>query len=1807
MTQVIDGKVVEMKFDNADFERNVAQSMSTLDKLKQALNFDSAKGLENVTKASKSFDMSGVGSAVETVQAKFSALQVIGVTALAELTKAAMNFGANVVRKVVDPIASGGMNRAMNIEQAKFQLAGLGVAWSDIEDDINYGVKDTAYGLDSAAKAASQLTASGVELGDEMKSALRGISGVAAMTNASFDEISPIFTTVAGQGKLMTMQLRQLESRGLNAAATLGKYLGKTEAEVRELVTDGKIDFQTFANAMDDAFGAHAKDANKTFTGAMSNVRAALSRIGANFATPYMENMRKIAVEAIQVINGINKAMQPIYDITSAIMEKIQGKITDFLGNVALKDAYTRIINGITTSFYALLGILEPIKRAFKDIFPKDFIWTLRDAAKSFEAFTEKLIISDSTAEKIRRTFKGVFAVFDILGTAIKALFDTIRPFTGGLGDVLGSILDFSAGMGDYLVNLRDSIKANDTFGKAFRKAADIVSNAGTKIKDILTGIVDAIKNFKANHIDDKDFSGFTNFFERIKERLPSFEELGNIFGKVFDKIKSVFSNFGPAFKAGVQLISDSIGILLKGFADAFSGSGNDPFTAFLNIFSTTTIGTMFVSFAQALAQVKKQVQNMGGLSGILFEVRNALKTFQADLKADVLMKLAKAIAVLAGSIFVLSLINPARLTSSMVAIGIMTKILEEFISFMSNIPLGSWKAQAQFFGISNMMMSLGLAILVLAGAVKVLSTIDFLDLVKGIGAVVILIKVMADQAVLLSNIDTKVMKGAKTMIALAIAVRILASAVKVMAEIPFTSLVKGMIATVGLIYALVGAVKLMNGAKLSVGTGIALIGMAAALLILTNAVEKLGAIPYEQLRQGLIAAVIGIAALAGALTLIGNFAKGGTLVAAAVALLAMSAALSVFAGVVERFAAIPLDNLVQGILAAVIGIVAMTAALMALTALNKGGQILAAAASILIMAVGLDILSKAIERLGKMKIGDLIKAFVTLVVVIGGFALAASALAPVLPLMAALAGVVVLLGVGVVALGLGVAALSIGLATLATSCTAVVANLGAILTIIAAIIPAIATALANGLIQFVVVIGNGAAQIIQAVVNIGKAIIQALIVLIPDLVQLVIVAGQGIIDAIVWLIPALVEAGMKLIIGLRDGIARQIPDLVRSGMEMMLTLINTMADAIRVYTPQLIVATDNLMNAILEAIQLWFSHFVEKGGDIVHKLIEGIKKIWEEIKGVGKELVDKAGKGIEEGIKNIVQLGKDLVAGFIEGITSAPGKIWDAAKGVAQTAIDAIAKTQDSNSPAKEGIKKGKDLSDGYAIGISDGREDIQNSAEYATEGAISTFEAAQERIAAIRADMANNQSWYTKMKSEYQKSTQTDTKVNKELREEHFKVKKAEDDVIESTENLTEAQTDLATATGKSSGAAKEQKDIFDKIKDSITSSIDIFSKFELKTELTGAQLLENMKSNIDGVASWTSKLNSLIDKGISKELYDKLAEMGPKSYETVNAMTQMTAEQLSQANDYFAQSLTIGDSQTAIIKDSYDRVGVGVAQGAINGLNSKSGEMHATGVTAGADLTDAVAEGAGTHSPSTKTYLTGINVLLGLINGISNATTLAMLYLKIDYVCTRIIAHFNDGLRSDKFYEIGKNATAGLANGLADSDTVKALYARADEIATQVSEKMKKALKEESPSRVTRQIGAYATEGLAIGLMDAANNAYNAAKKVADGTVEGLSTTGRIQDVLDTELDLNPVITPMLDLSIMRAQLASISDMMSNPAYGVGGQNGGQFTANGTQPASINFTQNNYSPKELSRYDIYRNTKNQISMMKGVIAHA
>ena len=216
-----------MKFDNAQFEKNCKETMSTLDKLKEKLHATkSASSLNNLGETAKGLGLDAMDKSLTSINKKMSVLGIAGATVISELTKSAMNFAKTVTTAVPKIIKEGGWTRAMNIEQAKFQLEGLGIQWAQVGEQISNAVSGTAYSMDSAAKAASQLAASGIEIsgvGDQMERTLKAISGVAAQTNSSYDDIASVFTTIAGNGRVMSIQLNQLASRGMNAAAALAE------------------------------------------------------------------------------------------------------------------------------------------------------------------------------------------------------------------------------------------------------------------------------------------------------------------------------------------------------------------------------------------------------------------------------------------------------------------------------------------------------------------------------------------------------------------------------------------------------------------------------------------------------------------------------------------------------------------------------------------------------------------------------------------------------------------------------------------------------------------------------------------------------------------------------------------------------------------------------------------------------------------------------------------------------------------------------------------------------------------------------------------------------------------------------------------------------------------------------------------------------------------------------------------------------------------------------------------------------------------------------------------------------------------------------------------------------------------------------------------------------------------------------------------------------------------------------------------------------------------------------------------------
>lgn len=221
--------------------------------------------------------------------------------------------------------AKGGFTRALNIENAQAKLKGLGhdsASVTEIMNDALASVKGTAFGLGDAATVAASLSASGIKEGDQLTKVLKTVADTAQISGRSLTDIGMIFGSVAARGKLQGDDMLQLMSSGIPVLQMLGKHLNKTSAEVSDMVSDGKIDFQTFADAMQEGLGGAALSAGTTFTGALANVKAALSRLGETAATPVLDGLRGLFNQAIPLIDTFTAAVTPTLQKVGAALQQ---------------------------------------------------------------------------------------------------------------------------------------------------------------------------------------------------------------------------------------------------------------------------------------------------------------------------------------------------------------------------------------------------------------------------------------------------------------------------------------------------------------------------------------------------------------------------------------------------------------------------------------------------------------------------------------------------------------------------------------------------------------------------------------------------------------------------------------------------------------------------------------------------------------------------------------------------------------------------------------------------------------------------------------------------------------------------------------------------------------------------------------------------------------------------------------------------------------------------------------------------------------------------------------------------------------------------------------------------------------------------------------------------------------------------------------------------------------------------------------------------------------------------------------------
>lgn len=585
MSKKVDERVVEMRFENGQFEKGVAQSTESLNKLKKSLNLEgAAKGLENVNSTAKNTSgIESLAASLEKVEHRFSTMGIIGMRVIENLTDSAMRFAKKTVGFVTNGIINGGKRRAMNLENANFQLQGLlknEEAVAAVMQNVSDAVDGTAYSLDAAAKVASQLAASGMKAGDQMFSALRGVAGVAAMTNSSYEDIGRIFTQVAGQGRMMGDQLLQLSGRGMNAAATLASYLTKigdgtkyTEAQIRDMVSKGQISFDTFAAAMDDAFGEHAKAANSTFEGALSNIKSALGRIGADFIKPLIAQNGPF----VNLFNAIRKKVNQIHEITKPIAEwttktigNMVNKLAGFLEKLDIKNPFAKVNGGdVAKTTKAFNSAADAVGNAaqslehFQDI-------AVRVIRGEFGNGAERVKALANAGEDYAKVQTLVNKVWLRNGKnwsdcIVKA--EELEEVIGSLSDTELKSLGYTEEQSESLKNLAQ--QAKDT-GKPI---SELINNLQTPtkkdlfldaIQNGLKGLSKVLKTVKTAWNDVFSPKSLSDGVYKAVENLHALSEKFVMTDETADKLRRTFSGLFSALSVVKNFVGGTVAVALR-------------------------------------------------------------------------------------------------------------------------------------------------------------------------------------------------------------------------------------------------------------------------------------------------------------------------------------------------------------------------------------------------------------------------------------------------------------------------------------------------------------------------------------------------------------------------------------------------------------------------------------------------------------------------------------------------------------------------------------------------------------------------------------------------------------------------------------------------------------------------------------------------------------------------------------------------------------------------------------------------------------------------------------------------------------------------------------------------------------------------------------------------------------------------------------------------------------------------------------------------------------------------------------------
>lgn len=1333
----IDDRIVQMQFDNDQFEKGVAQTNDSLDSLKDHLQLDGAtKGFAGIQGAADSMNLGSVAEGVSRISDAFSTLGIIGINVLSRITQGAISLGAATVNAVVAPLIEGGRSRAIAIEQAKFQFAGLGLDITATMAAATKAVHDTAFTLNDAATAAAQLGASEITVGHGLEGTLAGIAGVAAQTGSSFSDIANIFEGIAGNTRVYGNDLLSLASRGVNATAVLAKAFGVPQAAIHDMVSNGEISFQQFADAMNAAFGANALKSNDTFTGALANMKAGLSRIGADIFTPLDEAERKVFLAMKSRIDDVHAAIQPVLDLVGQLEQKLSLKIVNFLEGInfgPLAKAAPIIGEALQSIYYSATGIAEAIGKGFRQIFPPLTYDQVINIANAFKTFVNLLAPGSKEFEQIQQTAAGFFAVLDIAYRIVSGLFKVIFDLFGAVNTGDGSFLSLTASIGGFLVKVDNAIKHGTALNDFFRGLENVLKVPIAVLKLFAEGVEFVVAALEAlvtqKSVDD--------FSDDVNSRFSGLIKVGQFFEKVWQGIKDIVNALvvalGPTFIA-LQRFGEDLGDKM------FGALKNLKFTDVLQAINTGLFGAVLLSVSGFFGNLRSIIKGnefafLNPLKLILSQLRINLKAFEMNLNAKTLLEIAKAIALIAASAVALSLVNTPKLALALNAMTLMMGELLGAFAVINKIQVsgGLFKMAA----VTSALILLGVALDVLTISVLILSRLDWNQLAKGLTGVIVLIAALVGAAKVLSKSAPQSIAGGAAMVLMAVGIRILAGAVTNLAELSWADMAKGIVGVTLVMGLLVAMTKTMGNPLRLLPTAVAILALAGALKILSGVVATFAGLSWEELAKGLGGLVAALVAVGVALRLMPKnllvSGAGLTLVAGAIHVLASSIKIlsaiplgDLGAGIIGMAGALAvlvialnsMDGTITGAAALVIASLAIavvsnsmkeftkfswddigraltllgaTLAIFAVALTLMGDPlVLLGAASLIIAAVALGIMAPALKLLSTFSWDDIGRGLTVLAAGIVILALGGILLSPAIPAFIGLGIALGLMGVGILFAGVGIGVLAAGLALLGKAGPSAVD----------ALVPAIKAFLSESkdmAISFGDFIGTLAAQIstkgpelTQAFTTVLGSMIDSGITLLPKIVDLIVAIIAALIGALAVLIPDLVNAGITILTAILQGINDNIELITSLALDIIGNFIEGIADGIPTVVQSGVDLVVSFINSIADAIgspanqKAVDSAILSLAESIVSGLTGGLiskASISKVVSGVAKLVANIPATirkllGIASPSKVTTELGEFTAQGFVNGITNVGGAASKAAGDMGDQAVNAVQKS---------------------------------------------------------------------------------------------------------------------------------------------------------------------------------------------------------------------------------------------------------------------------------------------------------------------------------------------------------------------------------------------------------------------------------------------------------------------------------------------------------------------------------------------------